>query len=216
MLCNFQSADEEIMRMMLSRCPDTKFQEKRMLAGWDHTKLAEAEAFARNIEQSHLLQKRIKSSYGNHSRVNKITAHMQCRNCGRSHGQNCPAKNQKCHFCKKIGHFKAQCLKLKSLGYSRGRGQARGSRSRGGRGGRGNRGRGNFGNSFRGNARGQSHGRRGRGGYRVGSVRQIREKNPTEQVSSSSISNSKTNNTGQGHEQVSHSFLQSLINLRIQ
>ena len=170
-LCNFTSADEEIMRMMLSRCPDTMFQEKRMLAGWDHTKLEEAKAFARNIEQSHLLQKRIKSSYGNHSRVNKITAHMQCRNCGRSHGQICPAKNQKCHFCKKIGHFKAQCLKLKSLGYGRGRGQAaRGSRSRGGRGGRGNRGRGNFGNSFRGNARGQSHSRRGRGGYRVGSV----------------------------------------------
>ena len=46
-LCNFDHPDREIMRVLLNKCPDAKFQEKATLADWDETKLAEAEKFSR-------------------------------------------------------------------------------------------------------------------------------------------------------------------------
>ena len=62
--CDFERPDQEIMRTLLNKCPDSKFQEKAFLADWDETSLTEAEKFARNLEQSQLAQKRIKNSYG--------------------------------------------------------------------------------------------------------------------------------------------------------
>ena len=75
--------DQEIMRTLLNKCPDSKFQEKAFLADWDETSLTEAEKFARNLEQSQLAQKRIKNSYGGY-KVKKVTI-SSCKNCGRFH-----------------------------------------------------------------------------------------------------------------------------------
>ena len=92
-LCGFEHPDQEIMRVLLNKCPDSKFQEKATLADWDETKLAEAEKFSRNLEQSHLTLRKIKSSYGGR-RVNKVQACTSCKTCGRFHdvATPCPAK----------------------------------------------------------------------------------------------------------------------------
>ena len=92
-LCNFEHPDQEIMVVLLNKCPDAKFQEKATLADWDETKLAEAEKFLRNLEQSHLTLRKIKSSYGGRG-VNKVQACTSCKTCGRFHdvATPCPAK----------------------------------------------------------------------------------------------------------------------------
>ena len=64
-LCNFTNPDQEIMRVLLSCCPDSRWQNKRFQANWDVTKLSDAEAYAWQLEQADLLKKKIKNAYGN-------------------------------------------------------------------------------------------------------------------------------------------------------
>ena len=155
LLCEFERPDQEIMRVLLNKCPDSKFQEKAFLAEWDETSLNEAEKFARNLEQSQLAQKRIKNSYGGY-KVKKVTI-SSCKNCGRFHDAiNCPAKGKQCYNCKMYDHFQAFCSRRKNNGNFRGHGRGHYQNNRG----RYNSGRGQFGG--RGRGRGNPRGR-GRG-----------------------------------------------------
>ena len=47
--CDFERPDQEIMRTLLNKCPDSKFQEKAFLADWDETCLTGQTDFSRKI-----------------------------------------------------------------------------------------------------------------------------------------------------------------------
>ena len=217
-LCNFTNPDQEIMTVLLSCCPDSRWQDKRFQANWDVTKLSDAEAYARNLEQADLLKKKIKNAYGNYKVNRVITSSGPCKNCGRAHAPAafCAAKYATCHFCKKLGHFSTVCNSRKTQegrggyrGHGRGRFQPRGGYRGRGRG----RGRG----SFTGRGRG-GRGRRGYRGYKNGSVRQVREEGQDGQVSSSSSSSQNVPAIAyqqQGSTHHTDSFSESLRNLRI-
>ena len=221
-LCEFERPDQEIMRVLLNKCPDSKFQEKAFLANWDETSLNEAEKFARKLEQSQLAQKRIKSSYGGY-KVKKVTM-TSCKNCGKFHDAiNCPAKGKQCYNCKMYDHFQAFCSRRNNHGNFRGHGRGH-SHYRGqynsGRGQFGGRGRGR--GHSRGRGRGRSRGRgrghsrgRGRGQGQRGYVRQVREDEPLpltyEQPQQNPV---PVSNSGKGQGTLD-SFSQGLMNMTI-
>ena len=171
-LCEFDEPGEEVMRMMLSKCTNTKWQEKRIIQNWTHSNLKDAEKYARQLEEASVLTKELRKNDNEGGRVNAVKAgkvnNPKCGNCGFNHRVgSCGAKNKKCYKCDKIGHYGAFCRSTQPRG--RGRFNGRNSRNRynGNRRGRGNynnrgyrgRGRGGFRNSRRG------FGRFGRGSY---------------------------------------------------
>ena len=145
-LCEFEDKDVEIMRVLLSCNTDAKWQEKRFSAKWTEKSLADAEIYARQLEQMELLKKELKDMYSSSSsgNVNRIHANTKCDYCGRSHKKgHCAAYNKRCDFCQRLHHFSSVCREKNNRGKN--------AQSRGGYRGRGNR-RGNF------------RGNRGRGG----------------------------------------------------
>ena len=168
-LCEFDRPDEEIMRMMLSKCTHSKWQEKRIIQDWDHTKLKEGTKYARQLEEANSLHRELRKNETEGGRVNAVktvTTYSKCNNCGTNHKEgSCLAKNKPCFKCNRLGHFRQYC---RSPGRGRGRFRGRnfnnyGNRGRGGFSNRG-RGRGTFrGSSYRG--RGSYRGYRGRGNY---------------------------------------------------
>ena len=156
---------------MLSKCTHPKWQEKRILQDWDHTKLKEGTKYAKQLEEASSLHRELRKNESEGGRVNAVrtvTTYPKCKNCGTNHkAGSCIAKGKPCYKCNKLGHFKRFC---QSSG--RGRGKFRGrnfnNRNNGNRGRGGynnqNRGRGTFrGSSYRG--RGSYRGNSGRGGY---------------------------------------------------
>ena len=174
-LCEFEHPDHEVMRVMLSCCPNQKWQEKRINSKWTHVNLKEGEAYARTLEAMTLLTKEIRTSYVNPAnKVNAVkserngkTTLPKCGNCGGGHqpypSGTCPAYGQECFACKGRNHYQAFCRSS-----NRGRLQTRGFRGyrRPNRGSyRGsfqtNRGRG----TWRGRNSGQRRGSRRRGNW---------------------------------------------------
>ncbi len=156
-LCKFDNADTEIMRILMNCNSDPKWQEKRFSAKWTETDLVAAENYARQLEQTDLLKKELRETYGSSAaeKVNRIKAGSSnnCAYCDKSHKKGqCPAYGRTCDLCKKLHHFASVC---KSTNSTRGTGSRGGFRGRG-RGG------------FRGRGRGQFNSYRGRGGAQRG------------------------------------------------
>ena len=166
-MCEFTNPDQEVMRMMLAKCPNQKWQEQRAIKKWDHTKLADAEEYARILEQTQSFTKKLKKTYPSTSKVNAVRVE-KCRNCGLEHDKGrCPAYNKECFKCSQLHHFASLCRQTRRNprgrgGFSNRRSGQRGSRrSYQNRGGRNNyRGynsgynnyRGNSNNNYRGNS----------------------------------------------------------------
>jgi hypothetical protein len=157
-LCKFDNADTEIMRILMNCNSDPKWQEKRFSAKWTEADLVAAENYARQLEQTDLLKKELRETYGSSTaaeKVNRINAgpSNNCAYCDKSHKKGqCPAYGRTCDLCKKLHHFASVC---KSTNSTRGTGSRGGFRGRG-RGG------------FRGRGRGQFNSYRGRGGAQRG------------------------------------------------
>ena len=157
-LCKFDNADTEIMRILMNCNSDSKWQEKRFSAKWTENDLVAAENYARQLEQTDLLKKELRETYGSSTaaeKVNRINAgpSNNCAYCDKSHKKGqCPAYGRTCDLCKKLHHFASVC---KSTNSTRGTGSRGGFRGRG-RGG------------FRGRGRGQFNSYRGRGGAQRG------------------------------------------------
>ena len=157
-LCKFDNADTEIMRILMNCNSDSKWQEKRFSAKWTEADLVAAENYARQLEQTDLLKKELRETYGSSTaaeKVNRINAgpSNNCAYCDKSHKKGqCPAYGRTCDLCKKLHHFASVC---KSTNSNRGTGSRGGFRGRG-RGG------------FRGRGRGQFNSYRGRGGAQRG------------------------------------------------
>lgn len=157
-LCKFDNADTEIMRILMNCNSDPKWQEKRFSAKWTEADLVAAENYARQLEQTDLLKKELRETYGSSTaaeKVNRINAgpSKNCAYCDKSHKKGqCPAYGRTCDLCKKLHHFASVC---KSTNSTRGTGSRGGFRGRG-RGG------------FRGRGRGQFNSYRGRGGAQRG------------------------------------------------
>ena len=157
-LCKFDNADTEIMRILMNCNSDSKWQEKRFSAKWTENDLVAAENYARQLEQTDLLKKELRETYGSSTaaeKVNRINAgpSNNCAYCDKSHKKGqCPAYGRTCDLCKKLHHFASVC---KSTNSTRGTGSRGGFRGRG-RGG------------FRGRGRGQFNSYQGRGGAQRG------------------------------------------------
>ena len=148
-LCKFDNADTEIMRILMNCNSDPKWQEKRFSAKWTEANLVEAENYARQLEQTDLLKKELRETYGSSTteKVNRIKAGSSnnCAYCDKSHKKGqCPAYGRTCDLCKKLHHFASVCKSTNST---------RGTGSRGG---------------FRGRGRGRFNSYRGRGGAQRG------------------------------------------------
>ena len=148
-LCKFDNADTEIMRILMNCNSDPKWQEKRFSAKWTEANLVEAENYARQLEQTDLLKKELRETYGSSTteKVNRIKAGSSnnCAYCDKSHKKGqCPAYGKTCDLCKKLHHFASVCKSTNST---------RGTGSRGG---------------FRGRGRGRFNSYRGRGGAQRG------------------------------------------------
>ena len=149
-LCKFDNADTEIMRILMNCNSDPKWQEKRFSAKWTEADLVAAENYARQLEQTDLLKKELRETYGSSTaaeKVNRINAgpSNNCAYCDKSHKKGqCPAYGRTCDLCKKLHHFASVCKSTNST---------RGTGSRGG---------------FRGRGRGQFNSYRGRGGAQRG------------------------------------------------
>lgn len=149
-LCSFDKADTEIMRILLNCNNDPKWQEKRFSAKWTEESLVDAENYARQLEQTALLKQELRETYGGSvaGNVNRINAgpSKNCAYCGKSHKKGqCPAYNKTCDLCKKLHHFSSVC---RSTSSNRGTNGSRGG--------------------FRGRGRGQFNSYRGRGGAQRG------------------------------------------------
>ena len=117
-LCQFREPEHEVMRVMLSCCPNQKWQEKRITSKWTHENLKDGENYARTLEQMSLLTKEIRTSYVQTNKVNAVktennVALPKCSNCGGGHrpypSGTCPAFGQECFACKGRNHFQAFC-----------------------------------------------------------------------------------------------------------
>ena len=100
-MCGFDHPGQKVMKMMLSKCPNQKWQERRAIKKWDHTKLADAEEYARVLEQTHLFTGQLKKQYSSSPRVNAVKAAVKkCGYCGLEHAKypegRCPAYGQQC------------------------------------------------------------------------------------------------------------------------
>lgn len=65
--------------------------------------------------------------------VDSVTHVVRCENCNRVHEQKkdaCPAKDERCHGCGRVGHYKRCCRKIKSRGRRRSRSASRSYRHR--------------------------------------------------------------------------------------
>ena len=191
-LANFTNTDHEIMRLLMSMVTDNKWQERRFSQNWTHEHLADAELYARQLEQNALLKKQLAKQYGSGGsesskiqRIQKGRRNVQsqnanknqnaCSKCGRSHAMGqCPAFNHECFRCHQKHHFKAQCPQNSS---HRGRSQYRGRFNHFNKRGNYSSGNSNFsGNSYRGGGRSNYRGRfRGRGRGRGGRVNKVNE-----------------------------------------
>lgn len=158
-LCKFDNADTEIMRILMNCNSDPKWQEKRFSAKWTEDNLVEAENYARLLEQTDLLKKELRETYGSSSteKVNRINAvpSKNCDYCGRAHKKGqCPAFGKQCDHCKKMHHFSSVCKSKNTHGTNQSRGGFRG------------RGRGQFHRGRGGAQRGGGTSRGGGGAYR--------------------------------------------------
>ena len=97
---------------------------KRFSAKWTEASLVEAENYARQLEQTDLLKRELRDTYGANvdSNVKRIIAgpNKNCAYCGKTHKKGqCLAYGRTCDLCKKLHHFASVC---KSTNSNRGTG----------------------------------------------------------------------------------------------
>ena len=129
-LCKFDNADTEIMRILMNCNSDPNWQEKRFSGKWTEASLVEAENYARQLEQTDLLKRELRDTYGANvdSNVKRIIAgpNKNCAYCGKTHKKGqCLAYGRTCDLCKKLHHFASVC---KSTNSNRGTGSRGGFR----------------------------------------------------------------------------------------
>ena len=75
--------------MMLSKCTNTKWQEKRIIQNWTHSNMKDAEKYARQLEEAKVLNKELRKNDGEGGRVNAVRTgkvnNPRCGSCGFNH-----------------------------------------------------------------------------------------------------------------------------------
>lgn len=120
--CEYDKLDDEIIDQLVAFCSASTLR-KRILEKKDIT-LEKVLEIARTLETVDEQVKEIErdggvgsSSDEEKKRVNAISARDgdRCKNCRLKHRQGeCPAKDQSCNFCQRLGHYERCCQKKKN------------------------------------------------------------------------------------------------------
>ena len=146
--CEFHDKNREIKNQILMGCKSGQLRRKALRDDMDLDNLLKAartlelaSSHAQEIEQSQnssKFEKSHKISTSSHKKIVKKgeSSKNPCSYCGFDlHPRNkCPARDKKCNFCDKVGHFSSVCRKKKGQKVDlsnkpRGHGQRRGNHS---------------------------------------------------------------------------------------
>ena len=126
--CQYTDKDQQLLDTLVFGFSSTEVQKKLLVRGPDLT-VEDAAKIARSEETStkHIaavddtkhvisaIRRRKPEDKRQQQSSGRSTGNSKCYNCGDNHNRDsmCPAVNDECHYCHKIGHWERSCIQKK-------------------------------------------------------------------------------------------------------